>query len=73
MGSAKVEVRREVEAMVYQPLEVLGGSVSAEHGIGLEKRPWLSTCRSSTEIELMRVLKQALDPLKLLNRGKVLQ
>ncbi len=62
-----------MEAMVYQPLEVLGGSVSAEHGIGLEKRPWLSTCRSSTEIELMRVLKQALDPLKLLNRGKVLQ
>lgn len=71
-GSAEVEVRREVEAMVYQPLAALGGSVSAEHGIGLEKRPWLSTCRSSAEIELMRTLKQALDPLNLLNPGKVL-
>ena len=72
-GSAEVEVRREVEAMVYQPLAALGGSVSAEHGIGLEKRPWLSTCRSSAEIELMHTLKQALDPLNLLNRGKVIQ
>ncbi|MBT2771300.1 FAD-binding oxidoreductase [Halomonas sp. ISL-60] len=71
-GSAEPEVRREVEAMVYEPLRVLGGSVSAEHGIGLEKRPWLSTCRSSAEIELMHTLKQALDPLNLLNPGKVL-
>jgi len=58
--------------MVYQPLAALGGSVSAEHGIGLEKRPWLSTCRSSAEIALMQSLKQALDPLNLLNPGKVL-
>ncbi|EHJ93630.1 FAD-binding oxidoreductase [Vreelandella boliviensis] len=71
-GSAEPEVRREVEAMVYEPLRVLGGSVSAEHGIGLEKRPWLGTCRSSAEIELMQTLKQALDPLNLLNPGKVL-
>ncbi|MDQ7732881.1 FAD-binding oxidoreductase [Halomonas sp. SpR1] len=72
-GSAEPEIRREVEAMVYQPLAALGGSVSAEHGIGLEKRPWLGTCRSSAEIELMHTLKQALDPLNLLNPGKVLQ
>lgn len=73
VGSAEMSVRREVEAMVYQPLAALGGSVSAEHGIGLEKRPWLSTCRSSAEIALMQSLKQALDPLNLLNPGKVLK
>ncbi|MEC8937164.1 MAG: FAD-linked oxidase C-terminal domain-containing protein, partial [Pseudomonadota bacterium] len=71
-GSAELSVRREVEAMVYQPLAALGGSISAEHGIGLEKRPWLSTCRSSAEIELMQTLKHALDPHRLLNRGKIL-
>ena len=46
--------------------------VFGEHGIGLEKRPWLSTCRSSAEIELMQTLKHALDPHRLLNRGKIL-
>ena len=71
-GSAELSVRREVEAMVYQPLAALCGSVSAEHGIGLEKRPWLSTCRSTAEIELMQTLKHALDPHRLLNRGKIL-
>ena len=73
VGSNDSAARHEVETMVYQPLAALGGSVSAEHGIGLEKRPWLSTCRSTAEIELMQTLKQALDPLHLLNRGKVLQ
>lgn len=72
VGSAEIEARREVEAMVYQPLAALGGSVSAEHGIGLEKRPWLSTCRSRAEIELMQTLKHALDPHRLLNRDKIL-
>ena len=54
--------RPKIEALVYSPLGRFGGSVSAEHGIGLEKKPYLSVCRSETEIALMRTLKAALDP-----------
>ncbi len=62
----------EVEKSVYEPLVAFGGSVSAEHGIGLEKRNWLSSSRTADEIKLMRTLKTALDPENLLNPGKVL-
>ncbi|HEX9812460.1 MAG TPA: FAD-binding oxidoreductase [Burkholderiales bacterium] len=58
-------------AMVYQPLASLGGSVSAEHGIGLEKKSWLYVSRSADEIAVMRSIKEALDPLYLLNPGKI--
>jgi len=64
-------LRPKIEALVYRPLGALGGSVSAEHGIGLEKKPWLSVCRSEAEIGLMRTLKAALDPQAILNRGKI--
>jgi len=63
--------RRAVETIIYEPLQQLGGSVSAEHGIGLEKKPWLSLCRSDAEISLMRALKRTLDPRGILNPGKV--
>ena len=65
------EARQQVEACVYEPLQQYGGSVSAEHGIGLEKKPWLGLSRSSAEVALMRQLKSALDPQALLNPGKV--
>jgi len=62
----------EVEQVVYQPLAAYNGSVSAEHGIGLEKRDWLSTSRSKSELDLMRSLKTMMDPKNILNPGKVL-
>jgi FAD/FMN-containing dehydrogenase len=65
-------LRHRVEELVYTPLRALKGSVSAEHGIGLEKRGWLDVSRSPEEIALMRQLKSALDPKGLLNPGKVL-
>ncbi len=64
--------RQRVEELVYEPLSALGGSVSAEHGIGLDKRAYLRICRSEAEIALMRRLKHALDPHNILNPGKVL-
>ena len=61
-----------LDATIYGPLRALGGSVSAEHGIGIEKRDYLSWSRSEEEIALMRLLKSTLDPNNILNPGKVL-
>ncbi|MGY1424429.1 FAD-binding oxidoreductase [Lysobacter sp. A289] len=48
-----------------------GGSISAEHGIGLVKKPWLDSTRSTAEIEVMRGIKRVLDPAGLMNPGKL--
>ena len=72
VGDDSAEDRAGVEAAVYAPLEALKGSVSAEHGIGLEKKPYLHLVRSEAEINLMRTIKQAMDPRNILNPGKVL-
>jgi len=71
VGAGGPEHRQRVESCVYEPLRDIGGSVSAEHGVGLEKKPWLAVSRSADEIGLMRTLKHALDPKGLLNAGKV--
>lgn len=61
-----------IEAAVYDVVRDYGGSVSAEHGIGVLKRDWLAHSRSAAEIALMRTLKHALDPKGILNPGKML-
>ena len=50
----------------------MGGSASAEHGIGTIKKPWLSTTRSPAEIDHMRGIKKVFDPAGILNPGKLL-
>uniref|UniRef100_A0A7C1FIC2 FAD-binding oxidoreductase n=1 Tax=Caldilinea aerophila TaxID=133453 RepID=A0A7C1FIC2_9CHLR len=57
--------------IVYAPLSTLGGSISAEHGIGLEKKKYLSLCRSPQEIRVMQQLKRAFDPHNILNPGRI--
>jgi FAD/FMN-containing dehydrogenase len=49
-----------------------GGSISAEHGVGLAKTRWLGLSRTSDELAIMRDVKHALDPAGLLNPGRVL-
>ena len=60
-----------IERHVYESLRPYQGAISAEHGIGLEKKNYLSVSRSPEEIELMKSLKRALDPGNILNPGKV--
>jgi len=66
------DARAKVERAVYEPLAGRAGTISAEHGIGLEKKAYLGLSRSREEIALMRTLKSALDPKGLLNPGKIL-
>jgi FAD/FMN-containing dehydrogenase len=60
-----------VAQIVYRPLTVVGGSVSAEHGIGLEKKAYLALSRTPAEIATMRRLKATFDPHNILNPGKM--
>jgi FAD/FMN-containing dehydrogenase len=71
VGESGAEAREAVERSVYEPLAAIEGSVSAEHGVGLEKKPYLSICRSPIEVTLMRTLKETLDPKRILNPGKI--
>jgi FAD/FMN-containing dehydrogenase len=72
LGEMNARNRRIVDDVVYEELAAFDGAISAEHGIGLEKRDYLAVTRSNTEIELMRSLKRTLDPDNILNPGKVL-
>lgn len=62
---------RDVECCVYEPLQAIGGSISAEHGIGLEKKDFLGISRSEDEIKLMKLIKACMDPKTILNPGKI--
>ena len=50
----------------------LGGTLSGEHGIGLVQRPYMDIAFSQVQLDLMRRVKEAFDPLGILNPGKVL-
>jgi len=60
-----------VNRVVHDLVHELGGSISAEHGIGIMKRDELLRYKTADEVELMRTLKRALDPNNILNPGKV--
>ncbi|MFL2706833.1 MAG: FAD-binding oxidoreductase [Gammaproteobacteria bacterium] len=71
VGSENKEEIIAMESCIYEPLEDINGAISAEHGIGLEKKNYLGISRSVNEINLMKTLKKALDPNNILNPGKV--
>ena len=61
-----------VNKLVYEVVRELNGSISAEHGVGQLKREIIRDFKDPLELELMRNIKQALDPQGLMNPGKVL-
>ena len=65
------EKRDVFEKLVYDITGEFAGSISAEHGIGILKRPYLKMSRTPEEIETMRTLKRALDPRNILNPGRI--
>lgn len=71
VGDGSAETKIKIEEAVYSGLVSRGGSVSAEHGIGLQKRKYLSWSRSGEEIDIMKKIKQAIDPKGILNPGKI--
>ena len=62
----------EVNHVVHDSVHHFGGSISAEHGVGALKRDEILHYKSAVEMKLMHSIKQALDPLNLMNPGKVL-
>ena len=62
----------EVNRVVHDSVGAFGGSISAEHGLGQYKREEILRYKSAVEIDLMRAIKRALDPLGIMNPGKVL-
>ncbi len=69
---ALVAQREAVSRIVYDVVAALGGSISAEHGLGQLKRAEILRHKDPLEMELMRALKRALDPKGLMNPGKLL-
>ena len=67
-----IENTEKINKIIYSNLKQNGGSVSAEHGIGLDKKKYLYTSRSAEEIKLMKTLKVILDPKNILNPGRVI-
>lgn len=70
-GDGSEQDHHSVEEIVYNGVKALNGSVSAEHGIGIDKREWLSYTRSDEEIAIMKQMKKLFDPKGILNPGKI--
>jgi FAD/FMN-containing dehydrogenase len=66
------QITDELDVAMCALIRKFGGSVSAEHGIGLLKKKLLHLQRSETEIELMKKIKRSLDPKNLFNPGKII-
>ena len=72
-GKPVPELRSQVDAAVYDGLDAVGGSFSAEHGIGTDKRESLLGLSSPVRYRVMQEVKSLLDPRGIMNPGKVIE
>lgn len=70
-STGKEEDVHTIEELVFKRTQTVGGTITAEHGIGVTKKEWLHYCRTPEEINLMRRLKRMLDPNGILNSGRI--
>ncbi|MGE3760106.1 MAG: FAD-binding oxidoreductase [Pseudobdellovibrionaceae bacterium] len=68
---AFVQECRKVDSMIFGAIKNHGGSISAEHGVGLTKKSFLPMSRSPQEILIMKAIKKVLDPDGIINPGKI--
>lgn len=66
-----VQKCEQVSPKIFSSVQKFGGSISAEHGVGLLKKKYLSYTRSADEIELMKGIKRVFDPAGIFNPGKI--
>ena len=66
------EQTSEANCIVYALIDEIGGSISAEHGLGQMKRETITKHKSRVELDMMRAIKASLDPMGIMNPGKVL-
>jgi glycolate oxidase len=66
------ELTHRVRDDIFRAALAMGGTVTAEHGIGAARREWLPVQRGEAAVDVMRAIKAALDPLGILNPGRVL-
>ncbi len=70
-STGKYDDKHKIYSDVYQISADYGATVTAEHGIGMNKKAYLSLTRSEAEINTMRELKRCFDPNNILNRGRI--
>ncbi|PXA85479.1 FAD-binding oxidoreductase [Nostoc sp. 3335mG] len=71
-GQMDAGIQKGFDTAIFDAVRDVGGSIAAEHGIGMSRAPFLRWTRSDSEIALMRTIKDAIDPKRILNPGKLL-
>jgi glycolate oxidase len=69
--AGELERAEELAGEIIQMCIDLGGSITGEHGVGMEKRQHMNTMFTATDLEVMAELRRALDPAEISNRGKM--